>query len=63
MAAYLAVSKCTVDRIVAKRGLPFVLVGGRRRFREDDVLYYIASRSFGHRSNLSAPQDRGTNVS
>lgn len=57
VAAYLAVSKCTVDRIVAKRGLPFVLVGGRRRFREDDVLFYVASRSFGHRQSLSSPRE------
>jgi len=55
VAAYLSVSKCTVDRIVKKRGLPFVIVGGRRRFREDDVLYYVASRSFGHRQSVQAP--------
>lgn len=55
VARYLAVSTSTVDRLVAKRQLAFVLVGGRRRFREDDVLFYVASRSFGHRSDLSCP--------
>ena len=57
VARYLSVSTSTVDRLVAKRQLTFVLVGGRRRFREDDVLYYVASRSFGHRSSPSSPQD------
>lgn len=55
VARYLAVSTSTVDRLVAKRQLPFSLVGGRRRFREDDVLFYVASRSFGHRSSSSSP--------
>lgn len=55
VAQYLAVSTSTVDRLVAKRQLTFVLVGGRRRFREDDVLFYVASRSFGHSSNPSRP--------
>jgi excisionase family DNA binding protein len=56
VAAYLAVSTRTVDNLVAKRSLAFCLVGGRRRFRENDVLYYVASRSFGHRQSVQAPQ-------
>jgi excisionase family DNA binding protein len=55
VAAYLHVSTSTVDRLTAKRLLPFVVVGGRRRFRENDILYYIASRSFGHPADLSTP--------
>lgn len=54
-ARFLAVSTSTLDRLVAKRHLPFVLIGGRRRFREADVLSFVASRSFGHRSDLSSP--------
>jgi excisionase family DNA binding protein len=54
VAAYLAVSTRTVDNLVANRSLPFSIVGGRRRFREDDVLYYVASRSFGHRIDSPA---------
>lgn len=55
VAEYLRVSTKTVDRLVAKRLLPCVVVAGRRRFREDEVLYFVASRSFGHRSDLSSP--------
>lgn len=55
-AAYLAVSTKTIDRLVSARQLQFVLVGGRRRFRETDILFYIASRSFGHPANPSSPR-------
>ncbi len=51
VAAYLRVSTRTVDNLVRERKLHFLLVGSRRRFREADVLFYVASRSFGPSHN------------
>ncbi len=54
VADYLHVSTRTVDRI-PRSSLPVIVVGGRRRYRQDDVFYYVASRSFGHRPVTSSP--------
>ena len=50
VAEYLNVSTSTVDRETAAGRLPYVRISSRRRYREADVLYYVASRSF-NRSN------------
>ena len=44
LAEYLQVSARTVQREVARGRLPFVLVGGRRRYRQEDVETYLRSR-------------------
>lgn len=59
VARYLAVSTRTVERI-PRSALPVIVVGGRRRYREDDVLFYVASRSFG--SSHRATQDKTSHV-
>lgn len=55
VAAYLRCSKATVDRYAKRRELRFVQRPGRRLFYRADVEAYLASRSFGHRSDLSCP--------
>ena len=44
LAEYLHVSARTVQREVARGRLPFVMVGGRRRYRKTDVEAYLRSR-------------------
>ncbi len=44
LAEYLQVSPRTVQREVARGKLPFVKVGGRRRYRKADVESYLRSR-------------------
>ncbi len=44
LAEYLQVSPRTVQREVARGRLPFVMVGGRRRYRKVDVESYLRSR-------------------
>ncbi len=41
LAKYLQVSARTVQREVSRGRLTFVMVGGRRRYRRDDVEYYL----------------------
>ena len=41
LATYLQVSARTVQREVSRGRLSFVMVGGRRRYRRDDVEYYL----------------------
>lgn len=43
-AAYLAVSKRTLDRLVHAGDIPAYRIGGHRRFRIEDVDSFIASR-------------------
>lgn len=43
-AAYLAVSKRTLDRLVQAGELPAYRIGGHRRFRMEDIDSFIASR-------------------
>jgi excisionase family DNA binding protein len=49
VSAYFNVSTSTVDRIVARRQLPFIVVGGRRRFDPADLAAFLESRKFGGR--------------
>jgi len=44
LAEYLQVSARTVQREVSRGRLPFVMVGGRRRYRKADVESYLRSR-------------------
>lgn len=44
LAEYLNVSARTVQREVDRGRLAFVMVGGRRRYRREDVEYYLRSR-------------------
>ena len=44
LADYLKVSARTVQREVARGRLAFVMVGGRRRYRQQDVEYYLRSQ-------------------
>jgi len=44
LAEYLNVSARTVQREVERGRLPFVMVGGRRRYRREDVEGYLRSR-------------------
>lgn len=55
VAEYLRCSKSLVDYYVRKGELPVIQMPGRRLFRECDVLFFVASRSFGHRSTPSIP--------
>lgn len=41
LAEYLQVSARTIQREVARGRLSFVTVGGRRRYRREDVEYYL----------------------
>ncbi len=41
LAQYLQVSARTVQREVSRGRLSFVMVGGRRRYRRNDVEYYL----------------------
>ena len=43
-AAYLAVSKRTLDRLVQAGDIPAYRIGGHRRFRIDDIDSFITSR-------------------
>jgi excisionase family DNA binding protein len=45
LAEYLQVSARTVQREVARGRLPFVMVGGRRRYRYVDVETYLRTRT------------------
>ena len=44
LAGYLKVSARTVQREVERGKIPFVMVGGRRRYRQVDVESYLRSR-------------------
>jgi len=44
LAKYLNVSARTVQREVARGRLPYVMVGGRRRYRRSDVEAYLRSQ-------------------
>lgn len=44
LAQYLQVSARTVQREVSRGRLTFVMVGGRRRYRHEDVEYYLRSQ-------------------
>ena len=44
LAEYLKVSPRTVQREVERGKLSFVMVGGRRRYRRDDVERYLRGR-------------------
>lgn len=44
LAEYLKVSPRTVQREVERGKLSFVMVGGRRRYRRDDVERYLHGR-------------------
>lgn len=44
LAEYLQVSDRTVQREVARGRLTFVMVGGRRRYRQEDVERYLRNR-------------------
>ena len=44
LAEYLQVSARTVQREVARGGIPFVMVGGRRRYRKTDIESYLRTR-------------------
>jgi excisionase family DNA binding protein len=44
LATYLQVSARTVQREVSRGRLTFVMVGGRRRYRQVDVEYYLRSQ-------------------
>lgn len=44
LAEYLKVSPRTIQREVARGRLPFVMVGGRRRYRRSDVEGYLRSQ-------------------
>lgn len=44
LAEYLKVSARTVQREVARGLLPYVLVGGRRRYRKSDVESYLRNQ-------------------
>lgn len=41
MAAFLAISKATVYRLVGKRQLPFHKIGGVLRFKKADIEKYF----------------------
>jgi len=41
LAEYLQVSARTVQREVSRGRLTFVMVGGRRRYRREDIEYYL----------------------
>ena len=56
VAGLLRVSTRTVDEWCRKRVLRFKLVGSRKRFTYEDLNAFLDSRSFGHRSDLSAPR-------
>lgn len=43
-AAYLAVSKRTLDRLVQAGDLPTYRIGGHRRFRIEDIDSFVASK-------------------
>ncbi len=43
-AAYLAVSKRTLDRLVQAGEIPAYRIGGHRRFRIEDIESFVASR-------------------
>ena len=43
-AAYLAVSKRTLDRLVQAGEIPAYRIGGHRRFRIEDIDSFVASR-------------------
>jgi excisionase family DNA binding protein len=43
-AAYLAVSKRTLDRLVQAGELPAYRIGGHRRFRIEDIDSFVASK-------------------
>lgn len=43
-AAYLAVSKRTLDRLVQAGELPAYRIGGHRRFRVEDIHSFVASK-------------------
>ena len=45
LAEYLAISKATVYRLVNKRRLPFIKIGGVLRFRIDAVEKYFETES------------------
>jgi excisionase family DNA binding protein len=55
VAAYLRCSVRRVRRLVADRKLAFFQDGRRKKYREADVLYYAASRSFSHCQPASGP--------
>lgn len=44
VAAYLAVSKRTLDRLIQSGEIPAYRIGGHRRFRREDVDSYVSSR-------------------
>jgi excisionase family DNA binding protein len=43
-AAYLAVSKRTLDRLVQSGAIPTYRISGHRRFRIEDIERFISSR-------------------
>jgi excisionase family DNA binding protein len=43
MADFLAISKATVYRLVGKRQLPFIKIGGVLRFKKADIEKYLES--------------------
>jgi excisionase family DNA binding protein len=43
-AAYLAVSKRTLDRLVQAGEIPAYRIGGHRRFRIEDIDSFVASK-------------------
>ena len=44
LAEYLKVSARTVQREVSRGRLPYVLVGGRRRYRKSDIESYLRNQ-------------------
>ncbi|MCI4675287.1 helix-turn-helix domain-containing protein [Candidatus Mycolicibacterium alkanivorans] len=48
VAEYLKASKASLDQDrYLKRGLPYVRIGRRVRYRREDVLNYLSANSFG----------------
>jgi excisionase family DNA binding protein len=47
VALFLQVHEKTVYRLVSASGLPCVRIGGRLRFRSDDVLRWVSARKEG----------------
>ncbi len=47
MAEFLAVSKTTIYRLVARRQVPFYKIGGSLRFRKGDIEKYLENICIG----------------
>ena len=47
LAEFLAISKPTIYRLVGKRQIPFIKIGGVLRFKKADIEAYLDDRRIG----------------